>query len=409
MRKPPKSEKAPTRLSRNSEKTGKETFSSPRHIPESESLFAIARPLASWYADNARDLPWREGREPYRVWLSEIMLQQTRIEAVRPYYARFLEAAPTVSALASLDDDRLMKLWQGLGYYSRARNLKRAAQEIVEKHSGELPADYAALRALPGIGDYTAGAIASIAFGLPTPAVDGNVLRVIARVLGDSSNILAPDTKKRIIDALARVYRRASEDIALKEALEARGLSVPAALTEGLMELGQTLCAPNRAPACDGCPLSSLCSVRESGEWEEIPFREKKKERKKENRLVLLLADEDGRFALRRRPAHGLLASLWEFPTVALPKGDLTDDALDRLGRDFCREHGLIALESVAAPDARHIFTHIEWQMKGWYFNVARTASPDDTLVFLSPREIRADYALPSAFSSYLARIGGEE
>lgn len=411
MRKTQKSEKTPTRLSRNGEKTGDGTFLTASHIPEYDTLFKIARPLSLWYAENARPLPWREGREPYRVWLSEIMLQQTRIEAVRPYYARFLEEAPTVSALAALDEDRLLKLWQGLGYYSRARNLRRAALAMVEKHGGNLPADYAALRALPGIGDYTAGAVASIAFGLPTPAVDGNVLRVITRVLGDPSNILAPDTKKRVSDALLHVYERAHADLSLRSELAERdpSLSVPAALTEGLMELGQTLCAPNRAPACENCPLASFCAVKKSGKWEEIPYREKKKERKREERLVLLLSDEEGRFALRRRPDRGLLASLWELPNLLLPEGNLTDDTLDMLGRDFCLEHGLLAGESVAAVDARHIFTHIEWQMKGRYFNVARTESADPTLVFASVGELREVYALPSAFASYLALIGGEE
>ena len=410
MRKAQKSEKPHPRMSRNGEKGEKGTFCVPAHIPESDTLLAAARPLALWYAENARSLPWREGREPYRVWLSEVMLQQTRIEAVRPYYARFLEAAPTPVALAALPEDRLMKLWQGLGYYSRARNLHRAARVIVERHGGALPADYDALRALPGVGEYTAGAIASIAFGLPTPAVDGNVLRVVARVLGDDSNVLDPDTKKRVTAALSCVYREADKDESLKSALCARraGLSVPAALTEGLMELGQTRCLPNREPLCEGCPLASLCAVKRSRAWDKIPYREKQKARKKEARLVLLLADEAGRFAIRRRPDRGLLASLFELPSILLPTGKESDEALDTLGRAFCKEHGLVSEESASLSDARHIFTHIEWQMKGRFFNVSRTEATDDALVFASPREIGEDYALPSAFSSYLAWIGGE-
>ncbi len=411
MKKAEKLEKAPTRLSRNAEKTEMGTFSSVPHIPEYDGLFAIARPLALWYAENARVLPWREGRDPYRVWLSEIMLQQTRIEAVRPYYARFLEEAPTVAALAALPEERLLKLWQGLGYYSRARNLRRAALAVMEKHGGKIPADYEALRALPGIGDYTAGAIASIAFGLPTPAVDGNVLRVATRVLGDPSNILAQDTKKHVTDALSLVYRRANEEEALRAELADKNaaLTLPAALSEGLMELGQTHCLPNRAPLCDGCPLAALCAVRASGEWEKIPYREKKKSRKREERLVLLLCDEEGRFALCRRPDKGLLASLWELPNLLLPEGERSDDALDRLAREFCREHGLVPAESVALPDTRHIFTHIEWQMRGRFFNVSPAPAAESTLLFATPAEIASVYALPSAFSSYLAWISGEK
>lgn len=411
MKKAPKPEKAPTRLSRKTEKAGKGTFTPPPHTQEYSDLCDALAPLVLWYAANARPLPWREQRDPYRVWLSEIMLQQTRIEAVRPYYARFLEAAPTVAALAALSEDRLMKLWQGLGYYSRARNLRRAAIEMTEKHGGTLPADYTTLRALPGIGDYTAGAIASIAFGLPTPAVDGNVLRVVARVLGDASNILAPDTKKRVSDALLFVYERANADAALRASLAEKDptLSVPAALTEGLMELGQTLCAPNRAPQCDGCPLSCRCAVRKSGEWEKIPYREKQKSRRKEGHLVLLLADEEGRFALRRRPSTGLLASLWELPNIPLSAGENSDEALDSLGRRFCDACGLAPGESAALPDARHIFTHVEWQMKGRFFNVGITEKTDPSLVFATPAEIASVYALPSAFSSYLAWIRGEK
>lgn len=411
MKRSEKNEKAPTRLSRN-EVNGKEgTFLDALHISDSDRLFAVLRPLMLWYADNARPLPWRDGRDAYRVWLSEIMLQQTRVEAVRPYYARFLEEAPTVAALAALPEDRLMKLWQGLGYYSRARNLRRAALAVTEQHGGALPADYEALRALPGIGEYTAGAIASIAFGLPVPAVDGNVLRVIARLTGDRSNVLAPEMKKRVTDALALVYQKASEDEALARDLARRDetLRPPAALTEGLMELGQTHCAPNRAPLCEGCPLASACAVKRSGEWASIPYREKKKARRIERRLVLLLVDEEGRVALCRRPDTGLLASLWELPNLLLPEGELSEAQLDEIGRAFCKERGLFAAESAAAPDARHLFTHIEWQMRGRYYNVTKTNHTDPALVFASAGEIGDIYALPSAFSAYLALVGGEK
>ncbi|MBQ8350576.1 MAG: A/G-specific adenine glycosylase [Clostridia bacterium] len=359
-----------------------------------EALSLIVTPLCAWYGKYARPLPWREGSDPYHIWLSEVMLQQTRIEAVKPYYARFLAAAPTVSALAALPDDRLMKLWEGLGYYSRARNLKRAAQAICEKHGGVLPADYEALRALPGIGDYTAGAIASIAFGLPYPAVDGNVLRVVTRLVGDEDDILRPETKKRITAALTEVYRTAPD---------------PAALTQGLMELGEVVCMPNRAPLCEECPLAALCRARAEGSWDHIPYRAPKKGRKIIRKLVLMLHDENGCYAIRRRPEDGLLAGLWELPQLDLPDAlaDGDDAALDELARDFCRRHGLIAAESAAAPAARHIFTHLEWHMQGRFLNVKQEETVDG-LLFVSADELASTYALPTAFRAYARVIYGK-
>ena len=352
---------------------------------------AFALPLIAWYRENARSLPWREDVTPYRVWLSEVMLQQTRIEAVKPYYARFLAAAPTVADLAALSDDRLMKLWEGLGYYSRARNLRRAAQEIVEKYSGEMPRDHAALLALPGIGDYTAGAIASIAFGLPYPAVDGNVLRVLTRLLADPSDVLAPDTKKRITALLAEVYRQNEKD--------------SAALTQGLMELGQTLCLPNTTPLCDACPLAQLCRAKEEGKTAEIPYRSPKKAKRTEKRLVLLLFDGEGRYAIRRRAEEGLLGGLWELPNLLIT-GEEDDEMLDRLAREYCAACGLAAAESVAAPAAKHVFTHIVWEMQGRFVNVQPGGRE---LLFVSPAELRSTYALPSAFRAYARVIYGEK
>lgn len=352
---------------------------------------AFASPLIAWYRENARSLPWREDVTPYRVWLSEVMLQQTRIEAVKPYYTRFLAAAPTVADLAALSDDRLMKLWEGLGYYSRARNLRRAAQEIVEKYSGEMPRDHAVLLALPGIGDYTAGAIASIAFGLPYPAVDGNVLRVLTRLLADPSDVLAPDTKKRITALLAEVYRQNEKD--------------SAALTQGLMELGQTLCLPNTTPLCDACPLAQLCRAREEGKTDEIPYRSPKKAKRTEKRLVLLLFDGEGRYAIRRRAEEGLLGGLWELPNLLIT-GEEDDEVLDRLAREYCAACGLAAAESVAAPAAKHVFTHIVWEMQGRFVNVQPGGRE---LLFVSPAELRSTYALPSAFRTYARVIYGEK
>ena len=220
-------------------------------------------PLLGWYERNKRDLPWRRDREPYHVWLSEIMLQQTRVEAVKGYYARFLAELPDIPSLAACDPDRLHKLWEGLGYYSRVRNLQKAAKQIVSDYGGAFPTDYDKIRALPGIGDYTAGAICSICFGLPTPAVDGNVLRVVSRLTADERPVTQPAVKKDYTAALAEIYPTGQ----------------CAETTQALMELGATICAPNGAPHCDLCPVAAFCQSREGERWRTIPVKDAKKPR----------------------------------------------------------------------------------------------------------------------------------
>ena len=266
--------------------------------PMEKFLRQLPDRLLPWFAENRRDLPWRRDREPYHIWVSEIMLQQTRVEAVRGYYARFLEALPTVADLAKAPDDGLGKLWEGLGYYSRMRNLRAAAQVVQEKWNGQIPRDYDAVRSLPGIGDYTAGAICSIAFDMPTPAVDGNVLRVLARVLADSRPVDLPSGGKPG-EALAAVYP------------EGRCGD----FTQALMELGATVCIPNGAPQCGRCPLADLCQARATGQWRELPCRLPKRKRRQEDWTVFIL-DCGGRFALEQRGPSGLLAGLWQFPNV---------------------------------------------------------------------------------------------
>ena len=252
-------------------------------------------PLLEWYRDNARTLPWREDPTAYHVWVSEIMLQQTRVAAVLGYYQRFLEAAPDVAALAALPQDRLMKLWQGLGYYNRARNLQAAARQILDEHGGVFPSDYASVRALKGVGDYTAGAICSIAFGQPRAAVDGNVLRVVTRLTGDEGDIAAPATKRRIAQALEQVIP----------------LQAPGRFTQAMMDLGATVCLPNGAPLCQRCPAQDFCVARRDGRTGELPVKAAKKARRVEARTVWLIFHR-GAVALRRRPDRGLLAGLWE-------------------------------------------------------------------------------------------------
>lgn len=342
---------------------------------------AIVAPLLAWYDEGHRDLPWRAVPTPYRVWVSEIMLQQTRVEAVRSYFDRWMQALPDIPALAAADEAVYMKLWEGLGYYSRVRNLHRAAVEVCEQYGGELPADYARLLALPGVGEYTAGAIASIAFGLPVPAVDGNVLRVAARL----DNDLTPIT-----------------DAGYKRQTRARFAALmpadrPGDLNQALMELGATVCLPNGAPRCADCPLQHLCLGCHHGNAAMLPVRAAKKARRVENRTVLL-ARCGPLVGIRRRPAKGLLAGLWELPAL---EGHLSpEEARAALAAQGWQVQKLLSLRP-----AKHIFTHVEWHMNGYYIELA---APPDGLTFVSPAALRTDYALPSAFRAFLSVIEEE-
>ena len=326
--------------------------------------------LLPWYWENKRDLPWRQDRDPYHIWVSEIMLQQTRVEAVKGYYARFLAALPTVADLAQADDALLLKLWEGLGYYSRVRNLKKAAQVILSQHGGEFPRDYAAVRALPGIGDYTAGAVCSIAFGQPTPAVDGNVLRVISRIQADDTPIDLPARKREVQALLSEIYPAEA-----------------GAFTQALMELGATVCGPNRAPDCENCPCRSFCRGYEQGIAAQLPVKTPKKDRRVEEKTVFILSC-GGEFALVRRPDSGLLAGLWQFPEVPgileLPQ------AIGALGvavKEVCRQ-----------SDKRHIFTHIQWNMRGFYMELPEK---DERFQWFTAEEIEKEAALPTAFRQF--------
>ena len=332
--------------------------------------------LVPWYRENRRELPWRENREPYRIWVSEIMLQQTRVEAVKGYYARFLDRLPDVEALAACDDDELHKLWEGLGYYSRVRNLKKAAGVIVSRHGGEFPRDYAAVRALPGIGDYTAGAICSIAFELPTPAVDGNVRRVLSRLRADGEPIDLPAVKKRVQGELAEIYPA----------------DCPGEFTQALMELGATVCVPNGEPKCGACPCREFCEGREH--WQKFPAKLPKKAKKQEDRTVFLLHCGE-KWAIEKRPKKGLLAGLWQFPNVA---GHL--DAVEAVA--WAEEMGLHPRHVERSMDRHHIFTHIRWDLRGWFLEVEEMAGG---FTWLTLDEIDDQAALPTAFRQFREEI----
>lgn len=338
-----------------------------------EILSALPRVLPGWYEENKRMLPWRQTRDPYKIWVSEIMLQQTRVEAVKGYYSRFLNALPTVEALAACDDDTLHKLWEGLGYYSRVRNLKKCAQVLCQEYHGVFPKDHDLILALPGIGPYTAGAISSIAFDLPTPAVDGNVLRLLSRLRDDDRPIDDPKVRTEVTEVLAEVYP--------KEA---------GAFTQALMELGATLCGPNREPQCESCPCKDFCLGYQYGTAAGLPKKAPKKPKRLEEKTVFILRCGD-QYALRKRENKGLLAGLWEFPNM---EGILEpQQALAQL-----EKWGLIPRQLEKAVRRKHIFTHIIWDMQGIYAEVENT-TPD--LVWMTAEEINASAALPTAFKLF--------
>lgn len=407
-----------------------------------ERLASIGGPLLAWYKTHARDLPWRQDKDPYRIWISEIMLQQTRVEAVKPYFLRFMERLPRVTALAQVEEEVLLKLWEGLGYYSRARNLKKAAMEMVERYGGRVPSAYEELLKLPGIGSYTAGAIASIAYKVPVPAVDGNVLRVISRVLGSAEDIARPQTKTWMEGALKKTMDQEE----------------PGLFNQGLFEVGALLCTPykraqrnvregaGRAPGNDGevlsdgrpgcgdCPLAFACVAREKGLWREIPVKSGKKARRIEEKTVLVLRgwkeraedgperaegspvrpdglkgtdrDMDGSgervevVALRKRPPRGLLASLYEFPNV---EGKLVLDPADAASRAVLSKITGVAEEKIwdicPLGEAKHVFSHVEWHMVGYQICVADGLP--QSFICADIRELEGKYPLPSAFLAY--------
>ena len=385
-------------------------------------LYAETIPyLLQWYDYNRRILPWREDPTPYHVWVSEIMLQQTRVEAVKGYYDRFLTRLPDVAALAAAEEEELLKLWEGLGYYNRVRNMQKAAQMMMEEYGGEMPADYEKLRALPGVGDYTAGAIASIAFGLPYPAVDGNVLRVMSRIACNEEDIAKEQTKRKLKDDLIFVMPARSGDF-----------------NQSLMELGATICLPSGKPLCEQCPVMHLCKAFHAERETELPIKSGKKERRIEKRVVYLVFC-DGKVLLHRREKKGLLAGLWEFPNVLTEENGkkLRKVTPTAVAEELCTE---LAKERDAgtekprltvkkAKKAKHIFSHVEWHMEGVRIEAQKAEKglsghlldavkcmcetkdveeATSNWVFVTPQELEEKYPVPSAFEAYYKEVCNE-
>ena len=338
-------------------------------------MLNIAPPLLAWFYENRRSLPFREDPTPYHIWVSEIMLQQTRMSAVLPYYARFMEEYPTPAALAASDPDRLHRIWEGLGYYSRADNLRRAAIVIQEQYGGDLPQSYEELLALPGIGEYTAGAIASISMNIPVPAVDGNVLRVFSRLYNDRADILQPYTKRRIT---AQVTEELPAD-------------TPGDFNQALMELGALVCVPGQ-PQCEACPLRHLCGAAAAGTAAALPFRAPKKPRRVEEITVLLIRSDAG-WLLTKREEKGLLAGLWQ--PITLP--GIAETPASALAAVL---PGAALADAQPLAASKHLFSHIEWRMSGWLITVDGTPDAPENCVWVSSADMD-EYAIPSAFRAY--------
>ena len=338
--------------------------------------------LLKWYDSGRRILPWREDPTPYHVWLSEIMLQQTRVEAVKPYYERFLAEMPDIRTLAAAKQEELLKLWEGLGYYNRVRNLQKAAQVIMEQYHGQMPDTVRELLELPGIGSYTAGAVASIAYGQMAPAVDGNVLRVYSRVTMDGRDITDQKVRKSVEEIFGKVMPQKR----------------PGDFNQSLMELGAVVCLPNGMPKCEKCPLGGICLAFRKGVMQDFPVKTGKKPRSIEEKTVLLIQD-DVRAALCKRPERGLLAGMYEFPCM---EGLQSEEAV----LEYLKKQGFLPIRIKALGPAKHVFTHKEWHMTGYYirvdelFPVAETAKKLHYM-FIEKEEIEKKYPVPSAYAAY--------
>lgn len=359
-------------------------------ILEQPLLMEAAEPITVWYRKNRRQLPWREHLSAYRVWVSEIMLQQTRVEAVKPYYERFMQELPTVKALAEAEEDKLLKLWEGLGYYNRVRNMQKAARQIMEDFGGEFPADYDSIRSLAGVGNYTAGAISSFAYGIPKPAVDGNVLRVLSRILGSDEDIMKASVRSRMEEAV--------EEVIPKDAASE--------FNQGLIELGALVCVPNGVAKCGECPVRHICIAQKEDRVSELPVKSKAKARKIEKRTVFIFKDGE-RAAIRKRPGKGLLAGLYELPNET---GHMSENEVIA----YCRKEGLTPIRLKALGEAKHIFSHIEWHMIGYAVQLDELSENcTESMIFVRPEEVEREYPIPAAFEAYTRyldiRLGPEK
>lgn len=341
------------------------------------------RDLINWFKDEQRILPWRENQDPYRVWVSEIMLQQTRVDTVIPYFNNFVEKYPTIKALAEAPQDEVLKAWEGLGYYSRARNLQSAVRDVAENYGGEVPDEPQEIAKLKGVGPYTAGAILSIAYGVPEPAVDGNVMRVLSRILGIWEDIAKPSTRKIFEELIREIISK----------------NDPSSFNQGLMELGAIICTP-KSPSCLLCPVQSHCRAFHEGSQEELPIKSKKKAPSPVPIAVAVLQDERGRYLIRKRPEEGLLAGLWEFVNVELTDGGLKEDQLTEY---VSKEYGSQASIQDEILTFTHVFSHIKWYLTV-YKGTVDGITENETVRFVEENELE-QFAFPVAHQKIVKDI----
>lgn len=339
-----------------------------------QELTKIVKPIVKWYLNQEKTLPWKKDKEPYHIWVSEIMLQQTRIEAVKKYYTRFMHELPTLQDLANVSEEKLLKLWEGLGYYNRAKNLKKAAIQIEQEYEGKMPANYKELLKLPGIGEYTAGAIASISYQEKVPAVDGNVLRVVSRVLGSKKDVLLSETKKEITKQLLEILPKEAGDF-----------------NEGLMELGEKICIPNSSPLCEKCPIQKFCMAYKENLTTEIPVRVKKQKRKIQERTVFILKYKN-QIAIRKRKETGILANLYEFPNIS---GKIKEEQISKI----LKQWNLQLKNLLKMKNEKHIFTHVEWHMCAYEIEVK---NKNKEWIWATEEELKNEYPLPTAFKKMI-------
>ncbi len=371
-------EQVPVVLQKDVEKRQEGIDNSCRQSELPSVWYNMVKPVIAWYQENKRELPWRKNPDAYRVWVSEIMLQQTRVEAVKPYYERFLKELPTVKELAEAQEDKLLKLWEGLGYYNRVRNMQKAAQQIMIDYHGHFPDTYEEIRLLKGIGSYTAGAISAFAYGIPKPAVDGNVLRVISRLTGSRGDIMKQSVRRQMEDALEKVIPE----------------NAAADFNQGLIELGAIVCVPNGEPKCGKCPVSQLCEAKKQGVIAQLPVKSKNKARKIEKRTVFIFRDGK-KLAIRKRPSKGLLAGLYEFPSET---GHMSLEE----AAAYSKKIGLMPVRIRELGEAKHIFSHIEWHMTGYEILVDELEKTNKKgFLFIRPKEIEKEYPLPKALGHY--------
>ena len=338
---------------------------------EDLDISSFQQDLIGWFEEEQRKLPWRKDKNPYKIWVSEIMLQQTRVDTVIPYFTRFIEQFPTIQALAEAEEDKVLKAWEGLGYYSRARNLQSAVKEVHEKYNGQVPNNQQEISTLKGVGPYTAGAILSIAYGLPEPAVDGNVMRVLARILSIWADIAKPSTRKIFEEAVRRLISHEN----------------PSFFNQGLMELGALICTPT-SPSCLLCPAREHCQAFSEGTVQELPIKTKTKKQKNVQIAAAILENDEGKILIHKRPNTGLLANLWEFPNVEvhLPyineKTQLKESVLSAYRADIEVSEMIGQIE--------HAFSHLTWNINAYKGKVQSSIEETDDLKLVTVKEMEA-------------------